>query len=54
MCRQQDNSDSWAQEHEGYMLSIKTLRSHLLGNYTYTVFNELGLRPIIVSIADNA
>ena len=51
MRRRQDNSDSWAQEHEGHALSTKTLRSHLLENYT--VFNELGLRPIMVSIADN-
>ena len=28
----QDNSDSWAQECEGYALSTKTLRSHLLRN----------------------
>ena len=51
VCRRKDNSDSWVQEHEGHTLSIKTLRSHLLENYT--VFNELELRLIMVSIVDN-
>ena len=32
--RRQGNSDSRAQEHKGLVLSTKTLRSHLLGNYT--------------------
>ena len=33
MRRWQDNNDSRAQEREGYALSTKTPRSHLLGNY---------------------
>ena len=40
--RQQDNSDSRAQECEGHALSTKTLRSHLLWNYTVFIVTHSG------------